>query len=209
MIRPPGFKGAAFGEAAEGDLRVDADRRRVVADVLGISPEWAFVSQVHGTAVVHASAPGRLGEADAVYTTRQALPVAIATADCVPVILEGSGFAAVVHAGWRGAASGVLQATVEALKGSGLAVERAAIGPGIGPCCYEVGDEVAERFAGHVSQTTWGRTSIDIGGYLESILDPVPVWRSERCTYTDEGLNSYRRNRTKLRQVAVAWLPPV
>jgi copper oxidase (laccase) domain-containing protein len=134
--------------------------------------------------------------------------VAIATADCVPVILEGSGFAAVVHAGWRGAASGVLQATVEALAESGLAAERAAIGPGIGPCCYEVGDEVATRFGGHVSHTTWGATSIDIGGYLESILEPLPVWRSQRCTYTDEDLNSYRRNRTKLRQVAVAWLSP-
>ena len=209
MIRPPGFSGAAFGEAAEGDLRVDAGRRRLVADELGIPPEWAFVSQVHGTAVIHASSPGRLGEADAVYTTRQALPVAIATADCVPVILEGSGFAAVVHAGWRGAASGVLQATVEALAESGLAAERAAIGPGIGPCCYEVGDEVAARFAGHVSHTTWGATSIDIGGYLESVLDPLPVWRSERCTFTDEDLNSYRRDRTELRQVAVAWLSPV
>ncbi len=207
MIRPPGFKGAAFGEAAEGDLRVDAGRRRLVADELGIPTEWAFVSQVHGTTVVHAASPGRLGEADAVYTTRQALPVAIATADCVPVILEGSGFAAVVHAGWRGAASGVLQATVEALGESGLVAERAAIGPGIGACCYEVGDEVAERFVGHVSQTTWGTTSIDIGGYLESILNPLPVWRSERCTYTDDGLNSYRRNRTRMRQVAVAWLP--
>lgn len=209
MIRPPGFNGAAFGEAAEGDLRVDTSRRRDVAAELGIPPEWAFVSQVHGTAVVQASKPGRLGEADAVYTTCQALPVAIATADCVPVILEGSGFAAVVHAGWRGASSGVLQATVATLAESGLVAERAAIGPGIGPCCYEVGDDVVERFEGHVSHTTWGTTSIDIGGYLESILGPLPVWRSERCTYTDKDLNSYRRNRTKLRQVAVAWLPPV
>lgn len=208
MIRPPGFNGAAFGEAAEGDLRIDATRRRTVAAELGIPPEWAYVSQVHGTGVARAVTPGRLGEADAVYTTRLALPVAIATADCVPIILEGSGFAAVVHAGWRGAATGVLQATIAKLAEFGLGVERAAIGPSIGPCCYEVGDDVAERFEGHVSHTTWGTTSIDLGAYLESILDPVPVWRSERCTYTDEELHSYRKNRTKLRQVAVAWLPP-
>ena len=97
VIRPPGFNGAAFGEAAEGDLRIDASRRRSVAAALGIPAEWAFASQVHGTAVVHASTPERLGEADAIYTTRPALPVAIATADCVPIVLEGNGFAAVVR----------------------------------------------------------------------------------------------------------------
>ena len=193
----------------EGDLRIDVSRRREVAAKMGVPPEWAFVSQVHGTTVLRATSPGRLGEADAIYTTRDALPVAIATADCVPVILEGKGLAAVVHAGWRGASSGVMQATVATLAQEGLVAERAAIGPGIGPCCYEVGEDVAERFEGFTSKTTWGTTSIDIGGYLESILDPLPVWRSERCTYTDGELNSYRRNRTKLRQVAVAWLPPV
>jgi len=208
VIRPEGFRGAAFGEAAEGDLRIDTGRRRAVAAVLGIPPEWAFASQVHGTTMLRATTPGRLGEADALYTTRQALPIAVATADCAPVILEGNGFTAVVHAGWRGAAAGILQATVATLEQAGLNTERAAIGPSIGPCCYEVGDEVAERFEGYAAKTTWGTTSIDIGGYLESALGPLPVWRSQRCTYTDEDLNSYRQNRTRLRQVAVAWLPP-
>jgi len=207
VIRTPGFKGAAFGEAADGDPRTDTDRRAVLSAEMGVPPQWAFVSQVHGTTVARATAPGRLGEADAIFTTQRALPVAIATADCVPVILEGSGFAAVIHAGWRGAAAGVVQTTMTALGETGFIVERAAIGPSIGPCCYEVGDEVAEGFEGHVARTTWGTTSIDIGGYLESVLGSLPVWRSERCTFTDTDLYSYRRNRTELRQVAVAWLP--
>jgi len=193
--------------AAHGDLRVDDTRRRAAAHELGISPEWAFVSQIHSTKVVRAVQPGRLGEADGIYTTRQALPVAVATADCVPVVLEGQGFAAVVHAGWRGASAGVLESTLRTLAGLGLIVDRAAIGPSIGPCCYEVGEEVAERFPGFVGETSWGTTSVDLGGYLGTVLESVPVWRSERCTYTDSSLNSYRRNRTKLRQVAVAWLP--
>lgn len=207
MIRPPGFNGAAFGAAAAGDLRVDEGSRRRAAGALGISPEWGFVTQVHGSRVVRAVTPGLLGEADAIYTTRQALPVAVATADCVPVVLEGDGFAAVVHAGWRGASAGVLTRTVAELTGAGLAVTRAAIGPSIGPCCYEVGDEVAERFPEFTRATTWGTTSVDIAGFLEDSLGSVAVWRSQRCTFTDSELHSYRRNRTKLRQVTVAWLP--
>ena len=207
MIRPPGFRGAAFGEAAEGDLRVDDTARRRAAGDLGISPEWAFVTQVHSATVVRAVEPGQLGEADAIFTTRHALPIAVATADCAPVILEGSDFAAVVHAGWRGASSGVIDKTLEALRIGGHRVERAAIGPSIGPCCYEVGPDVADRFDGHVGETTWGTRSVDIAGFLAAGLDGIPVWRSQRCTYTDDQLNSYRRNRTKMRQVAVAWLP--
>lgn len=207
MIRPHGFRGAAFGEATEGDLRVDSAQRRSVAGELGISPEWAFVSQVHSATVVRATQPGALGEADAIFTTRIALPVAVATADCVPVVLEGDEFAAVIHAGWRGAISGILDNTVAAIRASGHEVARAAIGPSIGPCCYEVGPEVAERFEGHAATTTWGTPSVDIAGSLAAVLGDIPVWRSPRCTFTDDNLNSYRRNRTKLRQVAVAWLP--
>lgn len=207
MIRPPGFRGVAFGEASNGDLRVDEASRRAASSSLGIPPEWAHITQVHGARVVRAREPGSHGEADAIYTTRHALPVAVATADCVPVVLEGVGFAAVVHAGWRGAIAGVIPSMLRELERNELSVERAAIGPSIGSCCYEVGDEVAEHFDGHVSQTSWGTTSVDIAGYLEDQLNGIDVWKSQRCTYTDDDLHSYRRNRTKQRQVAVAWLP--
>lgn len=207
MIRPPGFRGAAFGEAAAGDLRVDEAGRRRVAGELGIAPEWAFVTQVHGASVVRAVEPGLLGEADAIFTTRQALPVAVATADCVPVILEGDGFAAVVHAGWRGASAGVMEKTIAELRAADLTVSRAAIGPSIGPCCYEVGEEVANRFPDFTRATTWDTTSVDIAGFIADILGGIPVWRSQRCTYTDSELHSFRRNRTTRRQVTVAWLP--
>lgn len=207
MIQPPGMRGAAFGESGDGDLRIDEEQRRRVSGRLGIAPEWAFVSQVHGKRVVQATAPGRLGEADAIFTVRHALPIAVATADCVPVIIEGNDFAAVIHAGWRGAAQGVIPETLAALRAKGLQPERAAIGPSIGPCCYEVGPEVAERFPNHVGSTDWGTTSVDLAGSLAESLASLDVWRSRRCTYSDPDLNSYRRNRTKARQVAVAWLP--
>jgi len=207
MIRPQGFRGAAFGTLAEGDLRFDRDGRDRVAAQLGIETEWAFVTQVHGDGVVAVSRAGLQGEADAMFTTEQGIPLAVATADCVPVILEGPGVAAVIHSGWRGAAAGVVGATRRAIERTGLTIERAAIGPAVGPACYEVGDEVAGRFPGFVAQTSWGSQSIDLPAIIADQLDGIDVWRSSVCTFTDAAFASYRRNRTELRQIAVTWLP--
>ncbi len=207
MIIPDGFRGAAFGTSAEGDLRhSSSDRARVSRD-LGIPPDWAFVTQVHGRTVLEATRPGDLGEADAVVARTPGVPAAVASADCVPVILEGERAVAVVHAGWRGAAAGVLDAALASLDAVGSPAERAAIGPAIGPCCYEVGPEVAERFPGHTGETTWGTTSVDLPGYLAGALGDLPVWSSGECTYTSPELYSYRKTATTDRQVAVGWLP--
>ena len=207
MIRPPGFAGAAFGTAESGDLRVDHRSREAVAQQLGISPDWAFVNQIHSAVVMEANRSGRLGEADAIVTYTRDLPGAIATADCVPVVIEARSAAAVAHAGWRGAVAGVVGATLRALEDAGHRPVRAAIGPAIGPCCYEVGEEVAELFPGYVSETTWGSTSIDLPGYLEDQLAGLEVWRSDECTFTSDRLHSWRRDHTRQRQVTVAWLP--
>jgi polyphenol oxidase len=212
MIRPDGFDGAAFGTALEGDLRIDDGARSLVASALGISDRWAFVTQVHGDRVIVAAEAGRLGDADAIFTTVRGLPVAVATADCVPVVLEGEGLAAVVHVGWRGAAAGVVGAVLRAIARHDLVPRRAAVGPAIGPCCYEVGPEVAERFPEFVSETGWGTTSVDLPGLVVSQFAASggsidTIWRSPLCTYTTPELYSYRRNRTEQRQVTVAWLP--
>ena len=207
MIRPPGFTGAAFGTAESGDLRVDRRRRESVARDLGISVDWAFVHQIHSAVVVTAHRSGRIGDADAIITNSAGVPGAIATADCVPIVVEANGAAAVIHAGWRGAAAGVVPAALDALQNAGHEPLRAAIGPAIGPCCYEVGPEVAEQFPGHVSRTSWDSISIDIPGYLEQQLAGLEVWRSNECTFTSDRLHSWRRDHTKRRQVTVAWLP--
>jgi copper oxidase (laccase) domain-containing protein len=135
------------------------------------------------------------------------LPLTVAVADCVPVIIEGTGAVGIAHAGWRGAAAGVVAATVAALDKLKAAPLRAAVGPGIGPCCFEVGSEVAERFPGHVGSTTWGTTSVDLVGVVRAQLGEIPLWVSTECTYCGSGNHSYRRDRTKQRQVAVAWIP--
>jgi YfiH family protein len=207
MIRPPGFRGAAFATANDGDARRDPAARRRLADRLGIAPEWSFPRQVHGTRVVEATVPGDVGEADAVFTSVEALPVAVATADCAPIILEGDDVVAVVHAGWRGAAAGIVPAALAALSTRGAPAVRAAIGPTIGPCCYEVGAEVAARFPGFVGATRWGTESVDLPGYLAAQLDGLAVWQSAECTFTAADLHSFRETGTAARQVAVAWLP--
>ncbi len=208
LIRPPGFGGALFGTAVHGDVRRSA---AAVAHftAAGAPEHFAYANQVHGSEMRHAMLPGPVGDADAIVTTVPNLAVTVATADCVPVILEASGFAAVVHAGWRGLAAGVVSATIERLQAMELRPVRAAIGPAVGACCYEVGPEVTAALPAHTAETTWGTASVDLVGAATAQLGPVPVWVAARCTMEDEELFSHRRDRTRGRQVAVAWLPDV
>jgi len=112
----------------------------------------AFARQVHGAQVVVLDAPpeaGAVPEGDGVVTTRRGVAALVVTADCLPIAVAGEGGLAMVHAGWRGLAAGVLEAGVRALRAEGVgAALHAVIGPGAGVCCYEVGDEVAARFPG-------------------------------------------------------------
>jgi hypothetical protein len=208
MILPPGFAGAAFGTASDGDLRRDPPARSLAAAELGIPDGWAYLNQIHGSNVLEADRPGLLGDGDAIVTCQRGLPIMVATADCVPVVLEAADSVAVVHAGWRGARAGVLPAALAVMTGAGNPPVRAAIGPAIGPCCYEVGLEVTAEFPGHVEETTWGTPSVDLPGFLAAQLDDIAdVWQSGECTYTSSRLNSWRRDGTEQRQVTVAWLP--
>ncbi len=207
MIRPAGFRGAAFGDASDGNGRDDVHAREVISTELSISTEWAFVRQVHGAVVARVERTGSAGDADGLVTDRPGLPMVIATADCVPVIIEGDRSIAVVHAGWRGVAAGVIPAGLDAIRERGDTPRRAAIGPSIGPCCYEVGEEVLAAIPHHTSTTTFGTPSVDLRGAAERQLGGLEVWRSDRCTFTEPDLWSYRRDGTPHRQIAVAWVP--
>ena len=207
MIRPAGFRGAAFGTARNGDARTDAAARAAMAGELEIPTEWAYPRQVHGRDVLVAVRPGPAGDGDAVVTSTPRLPVCVSTADCVPVILHGARSAAAVHAGWRGIGAGVVAATVHRMTERGDPPLRAAIGPAVGPCCYEVSEDVADLFSDYVAETSWGTTSVDLPAAVLAQIGGIRVWRSSRCTFTDEDLHSHRRDRTTQRQVAVAWLP--
>jgi YfiH family protein len=120
----------------------EGERAQVFATLeptLDLPVAWA--KQVHADQVLPARS-GRCGEGDALITDQPGLVLSVVVADCVPVLLAGERELAAVHAGWRGLAAGVISRTLESLTAPAADLT-AWIGPAIGPCCYEVSDEVA------------------------------------------------------------------
>jgi YfiH family protein len=165
----------------------------------------ALPRQVHGTVVVE----GRPGldpvAADAIVSARAGLLVGVVTADCVPVLLvhRTRRAAAAVHAGWRGAAAGVIEAAVRRLGAPASELE-AAIGPAICGRCYEVGPEVRAAFRARTGETTapaWsagaGREHVDLRLAAELLLRAIGVTDVATvgpCTACGGGFCSYRRD---------------
>lgn len=190
-----------------------ADRLAAVARDLGLSG-IAHLRQVHGIDAVRIdrAAPGvvEAGEGDILITDQPRFGLAIWTADCVPVLISGPGVIAAVHAGWRGAAAGVLSKAVEA-----LAVDpgrlTVAIGPAIGPCHYPVGDDVRSALAATgADPAAWNRPpAVDLRGFARAQLRTLGVADSAvhtvgRCTACEPAAASFRRDGERAgRQLAV------
>jgi hypothetical protein len=164
------------------------------------------MKQVHGTQVLRAPWEGT-PEGDAAIAGEAGWILGVETADCLPLLLVDPRRRAVaaVHAGWRGTAAGVARRAVEALRdgGSRSADLLAALGPGIGPCCYEVGDELRAAFGPRGSELfrpgPRGRPHLDVREanrrqLLEAGLVPERMHDVDECTYCREDLyHSYRR----------------
>ncbi len=200
----PGVR-AGFSSGSDGDLRLDVGARSRYGDLIGASTPWATVHQVHGSRVVDVRTAGEQGDADALVTDQVDLPLAVFTADCLGVVIDAGEVVAVAHAGWRGLDAGVLEAALSASSELGGRPQAAWIGPSIGSCCFEVGDEVADRFPDHVRQTTWGTTSVDLRAAATDRLG-VDTIVDARCTRCTPGLYSHRENATPSRLAAVGWL---
>jgi YfiH family protein len=181
--------------------RVEENRRRLAAEA-GADPErLSWPRQVHGAAVVRAN--GRGAEADAIWTDEPGVGLVVVTADCLPIALvrtDGTPAIALVHAGWRGLADGVVENAVGALGGPVAAV----VGPGIGACCYQVGPEVAERFG--ESGPTLDLRAVAEGALRRAGVDEVA--HVDLCTACDEDrFFSHRRDRGLTgRQGALAYI---
>jgi polyphenol oxidase len=199
-----------------GDVRdrVRHNRRRLSA-ALGIDPAKVLIGrQVHGADVaVHAAAPvpnafadpgPELPEVDGQATDRPGLAPLVMVADCLPIALAGAGGVAMVHCGWRGLAAGIVERGASAAEASA-----AAIGPGIGPCCYEVGDEVLAEFEGLGPGISDGRM-LDLRAVARRLLERAGVRSvtvSELCTRCNPELfYSHRRDGHRTgRQAGLVW----
>lgn len=221
FTRRGGVSEGAFGslnaspDVGDGAEHVTENLRRI-ARVLGVAPADLYVPrQVHGRGVLVLGAKQASGvvaatPADAIVTSEPAFACAVRTADCVPILLGDpeSGRVAAVHAGWRGVAQDIAQATVEVMTrlGCRAAALRAAIGPHISVDAFEVGDDVARELArasgaADVIQTAAGhKARADLGKILVAQLvaaglAPSHVERLPGCTYRDAArFYSYRRD---------------
>jgi YfiH family protein len=171
------------------------------------------VHQIHSARVVsNRSMPRRQEDADALIENTPGIAIGIKTADCVPVLLADPVRRAVaaIHAGWRGTAGYIVQAAIQSMAaefGTQAKDLHAAIGPCIGPCCYEVGPEVATEFGvvatGHVHldlATVNARQLVAAGVLAHNISTSRDCTRCQPDVY-----HSFRRDRDAAGRM-ISWI---
>ena len=214
-VSAPPFDSLNLGVFTEDDRDAVVENRGRLAAALGFPPEHVTIArQVHGAELVAHDAPQApspfaepgcaIAEADGHVTAQPSLPLLVLVADCVPVALSGPGGVAMLHCGWRGLAAGIVVRGVEA-----VGATEAAIGPAIGPCCYEVGEEVLSEFAGLGDGVVSGRM-LDLPEVARRRLREAGVERiesSELCTSCEPELFfSHRRDAGRTgRQAGLVW----
>jgi YfiH family protein len=196
--------------------RVVENRRRLCG-ALGVDPETATMAlQVHGSRVTEARPLGVVtpgtpyDRCDGLWTDRPGQAMLLVTADCFPVALartNGRPRLAVLHVGWRGLLDGIAASGVAPLGEGKL---RAAIGPGIGVCCYEVGEEVGAPFRERFGPDVVRGRNLDLGLAIERALREAGVASVERlggCTACNAELYfSHRRDRGQTGRQGVVGL---
>ncbi|MGH2709666.1 MAG: peptidoglycan editing factor PgeF [Actinomycetota bacterium] len=199
-------------ETGDDPALVARNRERLRAKLEIPAPVTA--RQVHGSDVLGVDGKtGHVGDGDALTTSTSGVAMAVMVADCVPLALasEAQGALAVVHLGWRGVAAGLVQKALSTF--SEPAVVVAAIGPAIGPCHYEVGEDVAEAVNSGVDGLAVADRSgplprLDLGATIEALLRNlgiVEIDRAEECTACEpERFFSHRRDGLTGRQALVA-----
>ena len=194
----------------------DAVERNRAALASGLGVRFAYARQVHGAhvaRVLDVPANGSPAEAaDGQATALRDVAPMVLTADCLPIAVAGGGAVAMLHAGWRGLAAGVIGEGVRAVRGlqtDGGAPLHAAIGPGAGACCYEVSDEVRHVFASYGPAARRSR-NLDLKAIAQRQLEDAGVGSIDDvglCTICSESLFfSHRRDRGITgRQAGLVW----
>jgi len=184
------------------DPEAVAENRRRAAAAAGGRP-LRIARQVHATGIATDEDPAP--EADGQVTRADDVAATVLVADCLPVAIAAPGGVAMVHAGWRGLAAGILRRGVAAL---GDGPKAAAIGPGIGVCCYEVGDEVRAAFADHPGARRGRNLDLKLAARQQLRAAGVAeIEDCDLCTACDpERFFSHRRDGDDTgRQAGIAW----
>jgi polyphenol oxidase len=229
-LRPPLLQGPVLQggtwvwKASLGDVEVrftgrgpsgepSGEREDVLRAIEPEAPPLAWAKQIH-SAIALPARPGHCGEGDALFTDEPGLTLSVITADCVPVLVAGPEGLAAIHAGWRGIVGGVIPAALEKMKGA-PGDWTAWVGPAIGACCYEVGEDVAEAVVRSSAPEVAipgpaGKPHLDLPGAARLQLEKAGMGQVvvlPRCTRCDEEkLWSYRREgRGAGRDIGFIW----
>jgi YfiH family protein len=201
-----------------GDVpRAVAHNRQLLSPLMPSEPVW--LEQVHGTRVANADAANCVEQADASVARQQGSVCVVMTADCLPILLcdEAGTVVGVAHAGWKGLAAGVIEATVNAMQVEPHKL-MAWLGPAIGPDAFEVGAEVRAAFIAHQAQAaeafiahgTAGKYHADIYLLARQRLNTLGIARvfgGQHCTLTEGNrFYSYRRDGVTGRMGTFIWL---
>jgi len=209
------FESLNLGVLTGDDEQTVRRNRSRLADALGRDPESIVIArQVHGAEVTSHEGPQRpspftrpgspVPELDGHVLEGEGLAALVFVADCLPVALSGPGGVALLHCGWRGLAGGIVE------RGAGaIGATHAAVGPGIGSCCYEVGQEVLDAFEGLGEGIARGRM-LDLPEVARRLLAQARVREIEvagLCTSCEPSLFfSHRRDGGRTgRQAGIAW----
>jgi len=209
------FKSLNLGRLTGDRLDAVRENRHRLAAAIAIDPGHVLIGrQIHGAEVARHDQPTEPGAyanpapglpaADGHATARPGLVPLVFVADCLPVALAGPGGVAMIHCGWRGLAAGIVERGVEQVD-----ARAAAVGPGIGPCCYEVGDEVLAAFEPLGPDVADGRmlNLRQAAGRLLQRAGVQSVEVSEECTSCQPELFfSHRRDGERTgRQAGLVW----
>ena len=202
-----------LGRKSGDDVERVDENRRIACESIGADLEkLALNYQVHSDRVLRAAPRVRGEQADGLWTDEPGLPILALSADCLPIALaradRGEPAVAVLHVGWRGLLAGIVEAGARALGDRELA---AAIGPGIGPCCYDVGEEVAAPFRERFGDDVVHESRLDLWTSAERALRAAGVEqvdRFDRCTACEpETFFSHRRDAGRTgRQGVIAYV---
>ncbi|AZC20826.1 peptidoglycan editing factor PgeF [Pseudomonas sp. CMR5c] len=209
------FDSLNLGDHVDDQPEAVAENRRRLTEQFSIAPAW--LQQVHGVTVAHAD-PAVVATADASWSATPGVACAVMTADCLPALFcnrAGTRVAA-AHAGWRGLAAGVLEATLDHLD---VPADQVLVwlGPAIGPQRFEVGAEVREAFVTQLAEAAQAFVpSINAGRFMADIYQlarlrlaargVTAVYGGGYCTVSDPRFFSYRRNPRTGRFASLVWL---